>query len=408
MKHKFLICFCLCLQAVFAQKDCNKNNRDYIPLTDLGQATYKGFSGGLYAGGSNKPSGAFLQELLSRANAIRPLDSNGQVSNSGKIVFIGVGASNPRTEFAAFQQMLDTFRNVNPALITVNTCIGGQGVQKMNDPADNYWKSAAHMYDSMQVHPNQVQVAWIETENTQKGDTVFPAAPMALVQDLRILLQTLKQKYPNLKLCYLSARAYSGWANSGMGKGLEHPRDYFNGWACKWLIDSAAAGKSGFVYSGSAPEIPMPVYATYMWTNKGDVRNDGFSIDCSTDIGNDGLHLSAAGEQKLGKLIFDFFSKDNSSAPWFLAQNTSGVAIQSSAGSGILVYPNPASTLLSIRFPEPAQRSVKLINVLMQEIQTLEGNAEQMQIDLSALPAGIYWIVCTGPGSTGSVRFLKQ
>lgn len=407
MKHIFLVCFSLCLQAIFAQKDCNKSNADFVPLTDLGNAVFRGYSGGLYPNGSNKASGIYLQDIQSRAYGIKALDSNGLASSSGKIVFIGVGASNPRTEFAAFQQMLDTFKNINPDLITVNTCIGGQGVQKMNDPADNYWKSAQHMFDSMQVHPNQVQVAWIETENTQKGDSIFPGAPLSLVQDLRVLLQTMKQKYPNLKLCFMSARAYAGWASGGTGKGLEYPRDYYNGWACKWLIDSAAAGNAGFVYTGNTPDIPMPVYSTYMWTNKGDVRNDGFSINCSTDIGNDGLHLSAAGEQKLGKQIFDFFSRDVSSTPWFLASGSAGITAAGKEKSGIQVYPNPASGFVNIRFTENARYTLTLYNGMMQALQTIECSGESAEMDLSAVPSGVYWIVCNGQNTTACLRLLK-
>ncbi len=326
---------------LFSQKDCQLPSRNYPPLTDLGNNTYKGFSGGKYRNGNNTLNGTYLNDALLLSSQVKPLDVNGNVNANGKIVMVGVGASNPRTEFAALQRQYDSFGNKNPNLILANTCIGGQGVQKMNIPSDNYWVQAQKTFDSMGIDFNQVQIAWVETDNTQDGDTLFPRAPMNLISDLKQLMETMKLKFPNLKLCYFSARAYAGWASGGVGKGLSHPRDYYNGWAIKWMIDSASNQNPNFNYKGNQANIPMPLYGTYNWTNAEQQRQDGFSIDCATDIGNDGLHLSALGENKIGNLMFNFFKNDTSSKSWFVKSNLMNL-LRNQHVSNLQIFPNPS------------------------------------------------------------------
>ena len=101
MNKLFLISTMFLLINLHAQKDCQIQSKNFPPITDLGSSIYRGFSGGLYNNGSNQLSGSYLNDALTFTTQIKPLDNNGNASNSGKIVMVGVGASNPRTEFAA-------------------------------------------------------------------------------------------------------------------------------------------------------------------------------------------------------------------------------------------------------------------------------------------------------------------
>ncbi|MBL7998660.1 MAG: hypothetical protein JNL32_08500, partial [Candidatus Kapabacteria bacterium] len=225
---------------VIAQKDCSLPPSGLIPLTDFEGQSYRGFIGGLYPDGMNTPPLAHSAALQAARHRIFRRDASGTPSQNGAIVFIGVGASNPRTEFNRLMQISDTFALRNPALKLVNSCIGGQGIQKMNSPTDNYWKQAQKTLDSMGLNAKQVQVVWVETDNTQTADTLFPRAPQSLMDDFRALFTTLKDLYPNLQIIYCSARTYSGYiklADATAGRGLLHPRDYYNGWSIKWMIE---------------------------------------------------------------------------------------------------------------------------------------------------------------------------
>lgn len=307
---------------ISSSKKCTTTNKGLVPINDLGSGIYKGFMGGLYPNGSNTRPPTHLTAAMLQGNEIKLLAFNGTTDEkNGKIVMIGVGASNPRAEFEAFITKTKSLSNLNPNLKIINTCIGGQGVQKMNQVAANYWVQASKTLQSASLSDLQVQIAWIETENTQDAEVEFPKAPQKLMTDLQILLQTLKKKFPNLKICYLSGRSYSGYAEAAageIGKGLLYPRDYYNGWAMKWIVEKQINNEAGFQYSGLSSTIPFVTMGSYHWTDADKTRLDGFGINCATDIGDDGLHLTTMGEQKIAGLIFTFFNTDVTAKSWFL------------------------------------------------------------------------------------------
>ena len=375
MKSILLLAALLCLapSVVFAQKDCSKDSSGLIPLIDLQGKSWQGYMGGLYPDGTNSRPQAHKNKALQQAQSIKPLDATGAPSSNGKIVWIGVGASNPRTEFLRFMEQMETFALKNPSLKLINTCIGGQGIQKMNSPTDNYWKQAEKQLADSSLTNKQVQVAWVETDNTQTADTSFPRAPQMLADEFRTLLVTLKQLYPNLKICYLSARAYSGYASpeagATVGKGLLFPRDYLNGWAIKWLIEKQINGEAGYEYDGATAPLPLATWGTYNWADGSVKRSDGLQWLCDLDIGGDGLHLSAAGEIKSGKMMYDYFTQDETTQPWIVKQSTSVEDEPIRTSSTASIYPNPANTELTIRIGGSSTEA-RIINMLGQTLWT--------------------------------------
>src|SRR5215212_7879278 len=109
MKANFLVVILL----IFSLSACNKENnsarssasQNYnsvnftdtvkIPINDLGTGTYMGFTGGLYPGGVNQPSGQYQKDLKNFARNIKPLNGTGVVDSTakGKIGFISLGGS---------------------------------------------------------------------------------------------------------------------------------------------------------------------------------------------------------------------------------------------------------------------------------------------------------------------------
>ncbi len=373
-----------------AQKNCQLPKTGWLPLPEL-TGTFKGYPGMLYPN-SNTPQGDYLINVLKQARDITPLDVDGNASSSGKIVMAGVGASNPRTEFEAFEGLLSQESGLRSELVTVNTCIGGQGVQKMNLPEHNYWKSALKQFDSLGLSFQQVQILWLETENTQVGDTQFPSAPHRFEKDLLTLLQTLKTLFPNAKLCYLSARAWTGWveqdSGASVGKGLLHPRDYYNGFAIKWLIDSANQEVPGYRYMGNQADIVMPLYGSYHWTDGETPQSDGFYLDCETDIGGDGLHLSATGEQKVAQKMLSFFKSDTAASIWMYA-NTASISYPRASAK---IYPNPSRQAITIELPGNSTFQVVLRDISGKTLLYLPEAVSNSELNLAMIPAGIYWI----------------
>src|SRR3954470_14740173 len=104
--------------------DAHAANFAATPLNDLGTGTSLGFEGGLYENGTNQPPADHLSVGLARKALVRPLDTNGNPSPTGKIVLLSIGMSNTTQEFcsASGSPPCDSFTFTGQALAntTVN------------------------------------------------------------------------------------------------------------------------------------------------------------------------------------------------------------------------------------------------------------------------------------------------
>ena len=83
------------------------------------------------------------------------------------------------------------------------------------------------------------------------------------------------------------------------------------------------------------------------------------------------------------------------------------LSAEEQSGSAISVYPNPSTGLITIK-GNNLQR-VDVINMLGQEVLSVQGKGNEMQIDLSRLPAGTYMLrVTMEDGKTYSDKVVKE
>ncbi len=396
------LCVILCCISCngFAQRDCSILSGSFVPIENLGTSTYMTYQGGQYPGGSNTRSALQLTRALNQVNAIMPRNSSGAIDQAnGKIVMIGVGASNPRTEFTAFEQLCDTFQCLNNKLKIVNVCKGGTGIQKMNYDTAAYWNIATDTLLSYGLSNLQVQIVWIEQEHTGSTNTVFPSAPLQLVNEYKKLLQIILIKYPNVKIAYINSRAYSGYADNSAGPGLWAPRDYYNSWAVKWVIENQITNATGFDYTGSNPSIPFVDWATNSWANGNIPKLDGFFWDCVNDFGpSDGLHLSTLGEKKVGQRLFNYFSTDTTSKIWFVDASCKPTITKvdqlDSKVDKTLIFPNPVSDKLTIS--HNGNFTYEIYNSLGELITEGYHTHVNTIIDVSTFEKGIYLLSTKG------------
>jgi hypothetical protein len=69
----------------------------------------------------------------------------------------------------------------------------------------------------------------------------------------------------------------------------------------------------------------------------------------------------------------------------------------------LLLYPNPASTVLNIQNPESVKTKIQLYNMPGELIGSYEMQSATMQLDISRLASGMYFLVAeTAQGRTVS------
>ena len=285
-----------------------------IPLIDMGNSTYRGINGGLYPDGSNLPSGTYADDLLSFASAIQPLDANGVINNTtGRIGFIGIGASTCASMTRTLKGKTDGNPLTNPKLILAPCTSGGTSVNEIMDPANKYWNVVKRKLSDASLSSNQVQIIYMETDDSVQTNT-FPDRPLRTKVEYQQAMRTFKIKFPNIKLVYLLGRTSAFIKERPTKVTNSEPCPYYNGWACKWVIEDQINGVSGTEYKGEAAVAPLVTWGWYEWGNAVP-RSDGFTwTEANT---SDGLHANEAGADTLATRFQNFLLTDQYANIWY-------------------------------------------------------------------------------------------
>jgi hypothetical protein len=310
-----------------------------IPLTDLGNRTYRGFQGGLYPGGSNTIPPAHATLGTTFARNIRPLNTAGTPDPTGKIVFLSVGMSNTTQEFCgggptACQSVSFVGQALADAtvhrshLVLVDGAQGGMVIVNWDQTSDpTYTTVLDQRLAPLGVTEAQVQAVWLK--QAQPGPTVpLPAQnsdAYSIVSGLGNVVRTLKVRYPNLQIVFLSSRIYGGYAPPGTLN--PEPFAYETGFAVKWLIEAqirqGSSGAPDALAGDLRPGIVAPwlAWGPYLWANGTTPRSDGLTWVLS-DFQSDFTHPNTSARQKVGSMLLDFMKTSPHSACWFLAGRT--------------------------------------------------------------------------------------
>lgn len=299
----------------YAKANPPRDSTGLVPLTDLGTGAYKGERGGLYPEGRNVPPPAHLKTGLERASQITPLDPAGRKSEDGKIVLLSIGMSNTTQEFQAFQKLVAADGQINPRLLLVDGAQGGQTAAVTADPQANFWKVAGQRLSAAGVTGRQVQAVWLKQANAGPTEP-FPTEAKRLAGHILGALHTLNDRFPNLKIAYLSSRIYAGYASTPLNP---EPHAYETAFAVKWVIADQIAGQPALncdPAKGPA-RCPWLAWGPYLWADGVKGRSDGL-VYLREDLGPDGTHPSMSGRAKVARQLLDFLKKDPSSRAWFL------------------------------------------------------------------------------------------
>jgi hypothetical protein len=293
------------LKRVFEEEHPPRDFTGMVPLTDLGKRRYKGYQGGLYPEGENVPPQDHLNAGLKIARQIVPMNAQGQPSQGGKIVFMSIALGN---DFKSFCSLAAADTQVNPHLVMVDTW----------PPTRTNWETVGQRMDAAGVTAAQVEVLWVKTLAgwPWRG---FPWEARFFEARLADILRNAQERFPNLKIAYLSSRVYAGYA---LRPESPEPYCYEQGFAVKWLIADQIAGNPDLNYDPAKGPVRCPwlAWGPYLWADGTKGRKDGL-VWLRSDFSSDGMHPSKQGYRKIGKGLLDFLMKDPTSQLWFNDKN---------------------------------------------------------------------------------------
>ena len=278
-----------------------------VPLPDLKK------DGGLYGGGRNAPPKRLAAAAKKALAAIRPLDAQGNPSPAGRIALISAGMSNTSQEFLKFMQVADADPDRSPHLTLVNCAQGGRDAHSWADERspgiEVVWEAVLDRIAEAGVTPAQVQVAWLKHALMDPGAIgPRPAHTDALKKYCAETARLLRKRLPNLKVIYLASRIYAGYATGPL-----NPEPY--------AYESAFAVRETVLDQLSGGEIRLPVllWGPYLWADGVKGRNSDGLAWTRADFAKDGTHPSEKGQEKVARLLLDFFKKDPANRRWFTA-----------------------------------------------------------------------------------------
>ena len=306
-----------------------------IPLTDL--PSYFRNRGGLYPNGLNQLPPDHDSAARAHRNRIRALDVNGDESPFGKYVLISIGMSNTTQEWCSQNSgppcgawtfmgraVADPAVNRN-TLVIVNGAADGQEAPAWTSPASpNYDRIKTARLAPLGLSENQVQATWVKLADPNPTTSLPADSADAYIflSNLGQVLRTLRVRYPNLQIVFLSSRTYGGYATTDLNP---EPYAYEEGFSIKWAIESQINEMRGLPASPRAGSLnyakksgPLIIWGPYLWANGTTPRSDGLFWN-RADFEEDGTLPSQSGESKVGGLLMEFFKNSLYTKCWFVA-----------------------------------------------------------------------------------------
>ncbi|MBS0208512.1 MAG: hypothetical protein JSS27_06110 [Planctomycetes bacterium] len=312
-----------------------KESTGMTPLTELGSNQYKGQDGGLYGGGRNEPTSEHCAMIDQQLKQIQPLNAQGEPAADGKIVLVSIGMSNTTQEFSAFMRAAADDPKKSKQVVLVDGAQGGRvasvwargavGVPAGIRPPQGVdpWPVLDQRLQSAGVSPNQVQAAWIkhaQANPAAQGD--FPKHAEELTENITLTIERLKQRFPNLRMAYLSSRIYAGYASTQLNP---EPYAYESAFADRWVIQNQAKGDVRLNCDPAKGTVVAPavVWGPYLWGDGVKPRSGDKLVWLREDLAGDGTHPSQSGQAKVAGLLLNFMQTNPLASGWYLARGAS-------------------------------------------------------------------------------------
>jgi len=302
-----------------------KSPTGLVPLCDMGKdAKHKDEDGGLYGGGSNEPSEAHAAAARAVLATVRPLDAEGKPSPDGKIVLLSTGMSNTTMEFSAFRDLARDDASRSRQVVVVDGAIGGMDVAAWAESRatrwGTAWEGAGRRLAKSAVTPRQVQLLWLKQAMigpARAGE--FPAHARKLADGMARILNMAKERYPNLRMAYLSSRIYAGYATTPLNP---EPYAYESAFAVRWLILEQQRGEAKLNWDAARGPVkaPLLLWGPYLWADGTTPRKSDGLVWQREDLAGDGTHPTRPkGTGKVARMLLKFFQTHPLARTWYLS-----------------------------------------------------------------------------------------
>jgi hypothetical protein len=290
-----------------------------VPLDQMtAQDRYKGQDGGLYGGGSNTAPEGHRKAAETQLAQVVPRDGQGKPADGGKVVLLSMGMSNTTQEFSRFQQLAGADADKAPCVAVVDGAQGGQDAERWSQANLPPWQVAMDRLRAAGATPQQVQALWVKHARIQPARFgEFPRHAEELRGHFLASLQLARERFPNLRVAYLSSRIYAGYASTPLNP---EPYAYESGLVVRGLILDQIKGEPALNCDPAKGPVkaPLLLWGPYLWTDGPTPRkSDGLSW-APQDVGPDGTHPSLSGRNKVATLLLNFFKTDPLAKGWYL------------------------------------------------------------------------------------------
>jgi len=252
---------------------------------------------------------------MQASRQIVPRDAQGRPAADGKIVLLSIGMSNTTMEFSVFVKRAAEDKSLNPHLMVVDGAQGGQGADVTAIPTAKFWDVVDQRLAANGVTKAQVQAVWIKQAYYGPWRP-FPGEPKKMQRLLVATLHNLHDRFPNLRIAYMSSRIYAGYAIAALNP---EPHAHESAFAIKWIIRDQMAGNPDLNCNPAkgAVRAPWVAWGPYLWADGVRGRKDGLVYLRDDVTTTDRTHPSMSGREKVVGLLMSFFKNDPTSRSWF-------------------------------------------------------------------------------------------
>jgi len=211
----------------------------------------------------------------------------------------------------------------SPHLVVIDGAQSGMVASLWTHPnpsSGDPWQVLDRMFSGPLLSPKQVQVAWIKHAQSMPAmEGEFPEHTRKLAEYITVTLRRLRERFPNLRVAYLSSRIYGGYAATPLNP---EPYAYEGAFAVRWVIQSQIQGEQKLNFDPMKGPVTAPavLWGPYLWADGVKPRKLDGLVWTKDDLGGDGTHPSAAGRAKVAGLLLDFLHNNPLASCWYMTQ----------------------------------------------------------------------------------------